>query len=171
MLDTKDETISNILLWTTTHGHISTDQLAKTYIELLWVDTGCSLENLPRIMANRDGRWERIKGVCAVGMLWWWCIQLQCTCLCMKQYFPRTKVLLSLILSQDKHLPQNSFKKSQMRVIKSNNLCIRNEFVLFTFILIFVFFSFQLINFLVSTVRLFILESNFLQKHLFIHIC
>ena len=31
----KDELISNILLWTTTHGHTSVDQPAKTYIRQL----------------------------------------------------------------------------------------------------------------------------------------
>ena len=30
------------------------------------MDTGCRLEDLPRMMDNRDGWWERVKGIPAV---------------------------------------------------------------------------------------------------------
>ena len=34
--DCKDELISNVLLWTPTHGHTSVDQPARTYISSVW---------------------------------------------------------------------------------------------------------------------------------------
>ena len=60
-LENKDKRISNILLWTPTHGHISVGLPAKTYIHHLCVDTRCSLEDLPRTMADRD-RWQESQG-------------------------------------------------------------------------------------------------------------
>ena len=49
----KDELPSNILPWIPTHGYTSVGQAARTYLHQLCVDTGCSLEDLPRVM---DGR-------------------------------------------------------------------------------------------------------------------
>ena len=43
----KDELISDILLWTPTHGCSSVGQSAKTYIYHLCMDMGCCLEDLP----------------------------------------------------------------------------------------------------------------------------
>ena len=51
----RDKLISDVLLWTHTHGHTSVGRPAKTYIHQLCADTGCHLEDLPREMANRDG--------------------------------------------------------------------------------------------------------------------
>ena len=53
----KDELISDVLLWIPTHGRASMDWLAITYIHLLCTDTGCSLENLPGAMDDRN-RWR-----------------------------------------------------------------------------------------------------------------
>ena len=61
MLGTIGELISNVLLWTPTHGHTSVDRLAKTYIHQLYADTGCCLEDLLRAMADRDRWQDRIK--------------------------------------------------------------------------------------------------------------
>ena len=42
-------------------------------IKQLWVDTGCSQEDLPEAKGHRD-RWrERVKGIRAISMTWlWW---------------------------------------------------------------------------------------------------
>ena len=53
----KDKLISDILLGTSTHGHTSVGQLAKSYIHCLCVDTGCRLEDLSRIM-ERENQWN-----------------------------------------------------------------------------------------------------------------
>ena len=54
-----DELISNVLLWTPTHGCISFGWPAKTYIHQLCWDTGCSLEDLPGATDDRDGQQKR----------------------------------------------------------------------------------------------------------------
>ena len=51
----KDELISNILLWTPSHGQAKAGQPARTYIQQLCADTGYSLVDLPGTMDNRDG--------------------------------------------------------------------------------------------------------------------
>ena len=61
----KNELISDIVPWTPPHGHTSVDWPAKTYIYQIWVEPGCSPEDLPNAKENRNGRWERIKELSA----------------------------------------------------------------------------------------------------------
>ena len=51
----KNQCISDILLWIPAHLRISVDRTVHTDIHQLCVDTGCYLEDLPRAMAGRDG--------------------------------------------------------------------------------------------------------------------
>ena len=60
----KNKLISDVLLWTPTHGRASVGQPARTYLHQLCVDTRCNLENLPVIIDDRDG--EREKSVLSV---------------------------------------------------------------------------------------------------------
>ena len=55
MLGTAGNIISDILLWTPTHGHIKVGQAAKIYIHQLCVYIGCCLEDLLVAMTDRDG--------------------------------------------------------------------------------------------------------------------
>ena len=57
----KDELISNILLWTLSHGQAGVRWPARTYLQQLCTDTGCSLEDLQEAM-DRDEKWERESG-------------------------------------------------------------------------------------------------------------
>ena len=50
----RDELISDVLLWTPTHGRAKAGQPARTYIQQLCEDTGCSPEDLPEAMNNRE---------------------------------------------------------------------------------------------------------------------
>ena len=43
-------------------------KLQKNYIHQLWVDSGCCLEDLPRMMADRDKRHGRVNGIGAVSV-------------------------------------------------------------------------------------------------------
>ena len=52
--ESKEELISNVLLWTTTHGHTSMGHPSKTYILQLYADTDCRLEDLSRVMVDKD---------------------------------------------------------------------------------------------------------------------
>ena len=46
----RDELISDALLWTPTHGRAKAGQPARTYIQQLCEDTGCSPEDLPEVI-------------------------------------------------------------------------------------------------------------------------
>ena len=68
----KDELISDVLLWTPTYGQAKAGRPARTYIQQLCEDTGCNPEDLPEAMNNRE-RWrERVRDIHASGMTWWW---------------------------------------------------------------------------------------------------
>ena len=48
------ELISDVLLWTPSHGRAKSGQPARTYIQQLCADTGCSPEDLPEAMNDRE---------------------------------------------------------------------------------------------------------------------
>ena len=50
----RDKLISDVLLWTPTYGRAKAEQPARTYIQQLCEDTGCSLEDLPEAMNDRE---------------------------------------------------------------------------------------------------------------------
>ena len=68
----RDKLISNILLWTTSHGWAKAGRPARTYIKQLCTDTGCSFGDLLRAMNDREGWQERVREICADGKIWWW---------------------------------------------------------------------------------------------------
>ena len=49
----RDELISDLLLWTPTHGRAKAGRPAWTYIQQLCEDTGCCPEDLPELMNDR----------------------------------------------------------------------------------------------------------------------
>ena len=68
----KDKLISDVLLWTPTYGQARAGRPARTYIQQLCEDTGCSPEDLPEAMNDREKWWERVRDICASGTTWWW---------------------------------------------------------------------------------------------------
>ena len=50
----RDELISDVLLWILTYGRVSVGQPAKTYLYQACMDTGCSFEDLLEAMDDRD---------------------------------------------------------------------------------------------------------------------
>ena len=53
----RDELISDILLWTPIYGRAKAGRAVRTYIQLLCEDTGCSPEDLPEAMNDRE-KWR-----------------------------------------------------------------------------------------------------------------
>ena len=49
----RDKLISDVLLWTPTYGRAKAGRTARTYIQQLCEDTGCSPEHLPEAMNDR----------------------------------------------------------------------------------------------------------------------
>ena len=68
----RDELISDVLQWTSTYGRAKAGQPPRTYIQQLWEDTGCTPEDLPEAMNDRENWWERVRDIRAGGMIWWW---------------------------------------------------------------------------------------------------
>ena len=73
----RDKLIGDVLLCTPTYGQAKAGQPARTYIQHLCEDTGCSLEDLPEAMNDRDKWWEGVWDIRASGMTWcWWYIYI-----------------------------------------------------------------------------------------------
>ena len=68
----RDELISDVLLWTPTHGRAKAGRPARTYIQQLCEDTGCCPEDLPRAMNDREKWRERVRDIRATSTTWWW---------------------------------------------------------------------------------------------------
>ena len=68
----KDELISDVLLWTPTYGRAKAGRPDRTYIQQLCEDTGCSPEDLPEAMNDREKWRERVRDIRASGTTWWW---------------------------------------------------------------------------------------------------
>ena len=72
----RDEFISDTLLWTPSYGRARAGQPARTYIQQLWEDTGSSPEDLPEALNDWEERRERVRDIRAyVSTWWWWCFQ------------------------------------------------------------------------------------------------
>ena len=61
--------ISDVLLWIPSHGRTKAGRLARTYIQQLCVDTGCSPEDLPEAMDDWEGWRERVRDICVDGAI------------------------------------------------------------------------------------------------------
>ena len=68
----RDELISYVLQWTPTYGRTKAGWPARTYIQQLCEDTGCSPEDLPGAMNDREKWRERVRDIHASGTWWWW---------------------------------------------------------------------------------------------------
>ena len=69
----KDELISDVLLWTPIYGQAKAGRPAWTYIQQLCEDTGCNPEDLPEAMNNREKWRKRVRDIRpGSATLWWW---------------------------------------------------------------------------------------------------
>ena len=71
----RDQLISDVLLWTPTYGRAKAGWPARTSIQHLCEDTGCSSENLPEVMNDKEKWQERVRDIHAgstTWWLWWW---------------------------------------------------------------------------------------------------
>ena len=68
----RDELISDVLLWTPTYGRAKAGRPARTHIQQLYEDTGCSPEDLQKAINDREKWRERVKDIRASGTTWWW---------------------------------------------------------------------------------------------------
>ena len=66
----KDVLISNVLLWIPAYGGEKAGRPARTYIQQLCEDTGCSPEDQPEAMKDREKWRERVRDIRASGTTW-----------------------------------------------------------------------------------------------------
>ena len=89
----KDELVSDVLLWTPTYGWAKAGRPARTYIQQLCEDTGCNPEDLPEAMNDRKKWRERVRDIRAGGTTWWWYIYIYIyiynVCVCVYIYIRR----------------------------------------------------------------------------------
>ena len=70
----REELISDALLWTPTYGRAKAGRPARTYIQQLCEDTWWSPENLLEAMNDREKWREKVRDirVCGTTSWWWW---------------------------------------------------------------------------------------------------
>ena len=68
----RDELISNVLLWTSIYDQAKAVRPARTYIQQLCENTGCSPEDLLEVMNDREKWQEKVRDILACGTTWWW---------------------------------------------------------------------------------------------------
>ena len=69
----RDELIRDVLLSAPSDRRAIAGRPARTYIQQLCVDTGCSPEDLPEAMNDREGWREKVRDIRADGITrWWW---------------------------------------------------------------------------------------------------
>ena len=79
----KDQLISDVLLWIPAYDLAKPGRPARTYIQHVCEDTGCSPEDLPEAMNDREKWWEWVRDIpakCSTWWWWWWWWWLQCHC-------------------------------------------------------------------------------------------
>ena len=70
----RDKLISDVLQWTPSHSQAKAGRSAWTNIQKFSEDTGCSPEDLPEVMNDREEWRERFRDIHADDMTrWWWC--------------------------------------------------------------------------------------------------
>ena len=70
----RDKLKSDVLRWTASHGRAKAGWPARPYILQLCEDTGCSPEDLPETMNDREECRGRVRDIRADGATrWWWC--------------------------------------------------------------------------------------------------
>ena len=78
----RDELISDVILWSPSHGRAKVGRPACTNIQQLYEDMGCSPEELPEVMNDREEWRERVRDIHADGTTrwWWWWVSLELNC-------------------------------------------------------------------------------------------
>ena len=68
----KDELVSDVLLWTSAYGQSKAGRPGRKYIQQLSEDTGCNPEDLPEAMNDWETWRERVRDIRAGCSTWWW---------------------------------------------------------------------------------------------------
>ena len=102
-----------------TYGQAKAGWPTRTYIQQLNEDTGCSPEDLPKAMNDREKWRERVRDIRASGTTWWWWFNLALPVNlyhydCVIQVTYRPKVILSNHTHWPNHSDNISFHQSPL---------------------------------------------------------
>ena len=104
----KDELLSDILLWFPSYGHVSVCQSMRTYLQQFCVDTERSLKDLLEVMDD-EYRWRERERERESTVTWWW--------------YPRN-VLFFLATITFKYFATVASNKSQFRTLSMTLNCL-----------------------------------------------
>ena len=68
----RDELISDVLLWNPSYTRTKAGRPARTYLQQLCEYTGCSPEDQPEAINDREKWRERVRDIRASATTWWW---------------------------------------------------------------------------------------------------
>ena len=68
----RDELMSDVLLWTPSHGRTKAGRPARSYKWLLCADTWYNPKDLPKAMDDREVWREKVRNIRAESATWWW---------------------------------------------------------------------------------------------------
>ena len=68
----KDEIVSDVLLWNPAYGQSKAGRPARTFIQQACDDTGCNPQDQQEAMNDREMWRERVRDIRASRMSWWW---------------------------------------------------------------------------------------------------
>ena len=68
----RDELVSDVLLWTPSHGRAKARRPVRTYIQVLSADTGCSPEHLLKALDDWEVWRETVRNIRTDSVTWWW---------------------------------------------------------------------------------------------------
>ena len=110
----RDELISDVLLWTPTYGRAKAGRPARTYIQQLCEDMGCSPEDLPEAMNDREKWRERVRDIRASSTTsWlWWLMIMMCRFCNIFSYSTQVLGIYYWLVKSDCHL----VKKNQCQI-------------------------------------------------------
>ena len=92
----RNELVSDVLLWTPSQGRAKAGRPAQTYIQPLSADTGCRPEDLPKAMDDREGWRERVRNIRTDSVTWWWWWELK---KCLQDRYIRMRTVTCIHIS------------------------------------------------------------------------
>ena len=121
----RDELISDVLLWTPTHGRAKAGLPARTYIQQLCEDTGCCPEDLPETMNDREKWRERVRDIRASSTTWWWWSSSYASCYISGQYTINVRNKFDTIQEiSERYTPNDKFENFVTIYIEAVAKCI-----------------------------------------------
>ena len=131
----KDELMSDIILWISSHGRGNARRQARTYIQQLCADKSCSLEDFPGAMDERDGWRERVREIYAGSPTWlyiyiyiYMCVCAYvcvCVCVCACVCVSPTEIFIYRERERERERKWEGERERKRGRVKNPSFCIK----------------------------------------------